>query len=264
MADNIQQVQDQHRQALIHCWNIPPASRVLEIGCGQGDTTRMLAKAVGSNGFVHAIDPAPGTYGAPTTLADARLKLLSEFPAENIKIDFETDVFSLPYDDEKAVFDYVVLSHCSWYFSSADLLLNTLIKARKYARKLRFAEWDTRINNLQQFAHYQAVMLQAYCNSFMEVKDSNIKTLFTYFDLLNILQRAGWTTRETTTIDSSYLQDGRWELMITLEEYPALIRSLNEAPQKTRELLQSNLQCLQAFQTYRDIQSLDTVVILAE
>jgi ubiquinone/menaquinone biosynthesis C-methylase UbiE len=37
--------------------------RILEIGCGQGDTTAVLAELVGENGHVTAVDPGPLDYG---------------------------------------------------------------------------------------------------------------------------------------------------------------------------------------------------------
>ena len=36
---------------------------MLEIGCGQGDTTVVLADAVGENGSVVALDPGSPDYG---------------------------------------------------------------------------------------------------------------------------------------------------------------------------------------------------------
>ncbi|MBB2480858.1 hypothetical protein H5P36_11700 [Bacillus sp. APMAM] len=45
--------------------------RILEIGCGQGDTTAALADAVGVNGNVVAMDVASPDCGAPLTLGQA-------------------------------------------------------------------------------------------------------------------------------------------------------------------------------------------------
>ena len=55
----IQTVQTEHRLNLANFWNIKPGSKVLEIGCGQGDTTAVLAYLVGDEGFVQSIDIAP-------------------------------------------------------------------------------------------------------------------------------------------------------------------------------------------------------------
>ncbi|KLU82170.1 SAM-dependent methyltransferase [Magnaporthiopsis poae ATCC 64411] len=49
------------------------STQSLEIGRDQGDYTTVLASAAGSHhGSVSAIDPAPPTYGASFTLADAQ------------------------------------------------------------------------------------------------------------------------------------------------------------------------------------------------
>jgi len=52
-----------HRQRLLTFWGIKPGDRVLEIGGGQGDFTVVLADAVGPEGHVVAVDPAPMDYG---------------------------------------------------------------------------------------------------------------------------------------------------------------------------------------------------------
>jgi ubiquinone/menaquinone biosynthesis C-methylase UbiE len=48
---------------LLQHWNIAPGSNVLELGCGQGDCTTVLAHAVGEHGSVVAVDPAELDYG---------------------------------------------------------------------------------------------------------------------------------------------------------------------------------------------------------
>lgn len=53
-----------HRAAIVSQWDIPVGARVLEIGCGQGDTTAVLAELVGENGHVTGVDPASLDYGA--------------------------------------------------------------------------------------------------------------------------------------------------------------------------------------------------------
>lgn len=52
-----------HRLDLVSFWGITPGSRVLEIGCGQGDCTIVLADAVGESGHVDAVDPGAPDYG---------------------------------------------------------------------------------------------------------------------------------------------------------------------------------------------------------
>jgi predicted methyltransferase len=60
---HVQLSQTKHRLDLLERWNIPKGSRVLELGCGQGDCTTVLADAVGEEGKVVALDPADLEYG---------------------------------------------------------------------------------------------------------------------------------------------------------------------------------------------------------
>lgn len=60
---NVQHLQTDHRLVLLQHWEIPTGSKILEIGCGQGDCTTVLAHAVGEEGTVVAVDPAELTYG---------------------------------------------------------------------------------------------------------------------------------------------------------------------------------------------------------
>lgn len=64
---DIQYSQTLHRLVLLQQWNIPTSAKVLELGCGQGDCTTVLASAVGEQGSVVAVDPADLEYGASST-----------------------------------------------------------------------------------------------------------------------------------------------------------------------------------------------------
>ena len=48
-----------HRLQLVSFFGIIPGSRILELGCGQGDTTIALAHAVGPTGHIGTFPPSP-------------------------------------------------------------------------------------------------------------------------------------------------------------------------------------------------------------
>jgi predicted methyltransferase len=60
---SIQHSQTVHRLTPPQHWNISAGSKVLELGCGQGDCTTVLAHAVGGHERV-AVDPADLKYGS--------------------------------------------------------------------------------------------------------------------------------------------------------------------------------------------------------
>ena len=61
---DVQLHQTEHRVALMSKWNIDwHNAKVLELGCGQGDCTAVLAEAVGVGGHITAVDPASLSYG---------------------------------------------------------------------------------------------------------------------------------------------------------------------------------------------------------
>jgi predicted methyltransferase len=69
---SIQHSQTLHRLVLLQHWGIAPGSKVLELGCGQGDCTTVLASAVGEQGTVVAVDPAELDYGASFSISIRR------------------------------------------------------------------------------------------------------------------------------------------------------------------------------------------------
>jgi ubiquinone/menaquinone biosynthesis C-methylase UbiE len=70
---NVQHSQTKHRLLLLQHWNIPTGSNILELGCGQGDCTTVLARAVGEKGRIVAVDPAELNYGMSLSHLPAQL-----------------------------------------------------------------------------------------------------------------------------------------------------------------------------------------------
>lgn len=165
----IQRIQTEHRLKLAEFWGITKGSSVLEIGCGQGDTTAVLAYMIGESGLVQGIDIASPDYGSPITLDEAYEHLKKSVIGNQITIDFGVDILSDNVNYADNSFDFIVLSHCSWYLESNEELTNIMNKVRKWGKQLCFAEWDLRVQYPEQLPHFTAALIQAQCECFKEI-----------------------------------------------------------------------------------------------
>lgn len=242
--------QSTHRYKLIDFWGIRKGSRVLEIGCGQGYATKVLADAVGPNGFVHAIDNAPPDYGAPLTIDEARAGLLISSLGNRIQMDFKVNILNGDIEFDENEFDYIVMSHNSWYFATTDEFLQILKKVKPWGKKLCFAEWDITPIISEQVPHYMAVTIQAHseCYKTPGMSDNNIRTLMSPIDIKRIIIESGWEIDNETTIYSSDLKDGCWEIINTIsDESRFFITYCDKMPDKLKEFLLSQIDLLATF-----------------
>jgi SAM-dependent methyltransferase len=238
---DVQLVQTRFRAALATGWDIRPGDRVLEVGCGQGDMTAVLAAAVGAGGHVTAVDLADPDYGAPVTLGDSAAFLRTTPLGERIEFRFGFDVLTETFADD--AFDQVVLSQCAWYFASLDQLRATLGRVRPWARRLCFAEWDLAPTGPGQLAHLLAVQVQAMIEATGERGAGNVRSPFSRQALLRILAGTGWVAGEPVTVDTTGMHDGAWEVASCHE---VAAERLDTVPQAVRDLVVSHLDVLDA------------------
>lgn len=257
----ILRAQTAHRLNLTRIWGIRPGWRVLEIGCGQGDTTAALACVVGESGFVHGVDAAPPDYGNPETLGQAKARLERSAVGARVRIDLMTDLLSPSVSFPDNAFDAVVFSHCLWYLDSHDTLLALLRRVRPWARRLCLAEWDPRAPRAAQLPHWQAVTVQAVCESFCRESRSNVRTLFYPAELTEAAQAAGFTPRRTRVLQAPGLPDGQWETVMTREEYPDRIVQADAMPDPLKRLLLAQIDALPEPET---VHTLPAFVLTAE
>jgi tRNA A58 N-methylase Trm61 len=127
----VQQVaQLQFRQRLVESWDVSPGQKLLEIGCGQGDATIVLADAVGPQGHVTAIDRADPSYGAPVNLGDSAQHLEKGPLGNRILFNFNLNVLEDKVDLQPGQFDAVILALCTWYFEDLEELESVLKRVR--------------------------------------------------------------------------------------------------------------------------------------
>ncbi|MBQ9383423.1 MAG: class I SAM-dependent methyltransferase [Ruminiclostridium sp.] len=234
----------EHRLRLVDFWKIYYGSRILEIGCGQGETTACLAYAAGENGFVYAVDLANENYGSPEDLGTARERLMYSHIGDRINIDLGVNILSPSFDFEPNSFGYVVLSHCLWYLSSQEELRDILFKVRNWAPRICLAEWDPRVTSFGQYRHFMAANIQAICEAYHISDHFNIKTMFYPSEIENALASCGWDVTSTALIDAYDVQDALWEIDIVKDMFPRKISEQKDMPPKLKRLLLSQIHAL--------------------
>lgn len=239
----IQIAQTQYRLQLMERWPISPGARVLEIGCGQGDMTAVLAHAVGDGGHVTAVDLADPEYGAPVSVGEAAKHLLATPLGQRIDVHFNYDVLDPANIFAPGTFDYVVLAHCSWYFASLEQLGQVLRRIRPWAKQLCYAEWDMQPQTLDQVGHLLAILIQGQIEAFTIESDANIRSPFSRARLQALLQETGWRVSAESLMDTAQLQDADWEIAWCLGASMSEAEALT-VPPKFKELLRSQVDVL--------------------
>ncbi|MCH7322042.1 class I SAM-dependent methyltransferase [Solibacillus sp. MA9] len=251
--DSIQRTQLTHRIALVEEFNIEKGMRVLEIGCGQGDTTVALADAVGQTGKVVAIDIAAPHYGAPITLGEASDTIKQSPLGSRIDFHYETDFLAF---NTAEMFDVIVLSHCSWYFARPQQLHSYFMKMKSMTNRVCFAEWDVDYTEISQRSHFCAVNILALYSAFCG-GDGNIQNVFHKAQIEEMLGQAGFVIQQSNTIDATYLQDGEWEIDYANELY----NQLHQAPIAIQTLATSYYHLMNRDEANR--QSLNSFMLIA-
>jgi SAM-dependent methyltransferase len=253
-----QLVQTRFRMSLVDGWGLVPGSTVLEIGCGQGDMTVVLADAVGPHGRIVAVDIAPRSYGSPVTVGASADHLLAGPLGDRIEFHFDFDVLSASFPDD--AFDAVVLSQCSWYFASLDELRRTLAAVRPWARRLCFAEWSLRPRSAGQLPHLLAVLLQGQLEAAGARGDGNVRTPFSREALLRLLPAAGWLMLGERLIDTAGLQDADWEISACLN---LVNQRLDQLPVLARDFVNSQVDVLRSVALRSGNEALPVYVVSA-
>lgn len=212
----IQLAQTAMRKQLVDAWGIPSGARILEIGCGQGDFTAVLADAVGTDGYIMAIDLAGPDYGYPVSIGKSTDHLKSGRYGKIIDFRLRYDLFADEEHLHNGPFDFVVLAHSSWFLDSIARLRSILESAHVSATRLCISEWNLSPESPRQFAHMLAVLLRGQIEAFRTATNANIRSPYSLSMLEGLLAATGWQVKGCCKIDCSELTDGLCEINMCL------------------------------------------------
>lgn len=218
--------QARHRIRLLNSWatnstpdsnGIPPGSRVLELGCGQGTCTAVLAQAVGPSGHIDALDPAPLSYGAPSTLGQAQSHLSAGPVGDRITWHQADPVSFLSSSRDK--WDVAVLAHCIWYFRSASELSAVLEALKGRVGRVLVAEYALHASEREAVPHVLATVARAALEAH-RVSVENIQTPLSPAAVRGLAVGEGWrVVGEGMVVPEGELSDGYWEAGSVVSAY---------------------------------------------
>ncbi|KZT51284.1 S-adenosyl-L-methionine-dependent methyltransferase [Calocera cornea HHB12733] len=235
----VQLAQTEERIALLAHWPVPPGSTVLELGCGQGDCTAVLATAVGEAGRVVAVDPAPLSYGSPYTLGQAQSHLSSGPLGPRIQWVQASPLQYLsslpaPRPSSPAAFDVAVLAHCLFYFTSPSLIQSTFAALKGHAKRMCVAEWSLVASEREAQPHVLAVLAQAALECRKPSSSSNVRTVLSPKRIKALAEAAGWALEsEASVLPGPDVLDGQWEVSAVMS--PRFESQVGEAVKDERE-----------------------------
>lgn len=241
----ITQTQTSHRVKLVQEWQISQSSSVLEIGCGQGDTSVVVADAVGPNGKLTCVDIAEEDYGSPLTVGESMKHLKNGEYGERIEYHFNTDATKPGNPATAKNYDAAILSHCSFYFNSPSELVEMLKSLRRLSKKLYFAEHLAYIpESPAQMPHFLALSIHAQIQARVGSQQANIRTLFTPDMIKQACQEAGWNITKEFTVETPELQDAGWEVSDLLSTKDETIDTYAKGDNKWKQLIKAHLEVL--------------------
>jgi ubiquinone/menaquinone biosynthesis C-methylase UbiE len=203
-----------HRQDILQALGgIPEGSKVLELGCGQGDCTIVLLDLVGESGKVDAIDPAPPGYGSPYTVEEAQAHISKSTYGQSVSWIRGEPLSVLPQSSAEPKYDIAVLAHCLWYFSSPSIILDTFERLKALSKTIYIAEWSLTASLPEAQPHVLAALTQASLECRKPQSVSNVRTVVSPATIKELAEKAGLKlVREGVVTPNADVYDGKWEV----------------------------------------------------
>ncbi|KAJ6602802.1 S-adenosyl-L-methionine-dependent methyltransferase [Mycena vulgaris] len=209
----VQLAATQHRIDMVERWGIHEGAQVLELGCGQGETTAVLAEAVGPTGHVTAVDPAPPTYGSPFTVTETRAFLSQGILGPQIS--WHTSDVAAYLANDTTQYDFAVFSHCLWYFRTFEDIKNIfgLLKARG-VRHICIVEWSLTAPHIESQPHIFASLTMAALSICEEAPERNVRMMISPHEIKELAKEIGLVLEHETFVDTRGKGplDGTWEV----------------------------------------------------
>lgn len=227
-----------HRLDIIEKWSIEPGTRILDIGCGQGESSLALALEVNSS-HITGIDTARLDYGVPLTVGESQEYALKSSLGQRISF-VQTDASSLlkslgrPLD---CIFDAAVLCHSLWYFPDRQTVFAIFETLRDAGiPKVYVAEYAYEASIPEQIPHVLSAKAQALFHAYKVPREAGTRTLNvragpSKTTILDAARIVGFTVIRSGTFipaddllegdfEARYIKDSSFADRVKVEKFP--------------------------------------------
>jgi hypothetical protein len=142
-------------------------------------------------------------------------------------------------DPSAQKYDYVVLSHCIWYFSSSEELTTLISAIGPWTKSLCVAEWSLRASQPQTQPHVLTALLLASLEAKRKEEGSgNIRTVLSPAQIRSMAESSSAfrLAGEETRASNEGLLDAFWEVSYTLRKREKVLKTLGEDGVPEKEL----------------------------
>ncbi|KAK5996532.1 Methyltransferase ustM [Cladobotryum mycophilum] len=217
----------EQRLAIVRTWGVREKERILDIGCGQGESCLALALQVGKLGHVTGIDPAQLDYGHPFTMREAHEHIKTSVLGPRITFyPVDTPSFLANLDVKPhTILDSAALCHSLWYFPNHDVahsLFATLAQAN--IARLYLAEWSYTPSQESQVPHVLAAKAQALLYRYKAprepgLREQNVRAGPDQQPIIKVANDAGFhVIKESLIPPVEGMQEGHLEVGYVLGE----------------------------------------------
>ncbi|OKL57767.1 hypothetical protein UA08_06881 [Talaromyces atroroseus] len=236
-----------NRLAIIASWDIPASQHLLDIGCGQGESSLALALAVSPIGHITALDPAQPDYGTPFTVAESHAYILNSPLGPRISFN-QADAPSFFKDLQPGsanIYDAACLLHSLMYFPTLDSVFTLFrVLAKTAIHKVYVAEYVFAANDDTQMPHYLAAQAQALFHEYRGphvpgIREQNVRAAPTPANIKEAALKAGYTVlREGIISPEEEMREGLFEARhVAGNDFKSMVLAERLQPAQEAEIL---------------------------
>jgi hypothetical protein len=156
-------------------------------------------------------NPLPG---APFTLSQAQSHITSSLLGPRISFHLSISPVNYLSTYTGPPYDYVVLSHCIYYFSSPSILPSLIKSLTPHTHSICIAEWSLHSSSKEGVPHVLTALLWTMLESKRQVESmGNIRSALSPAQIKDAVGGEGWQIQKEALVDANEgLRDGYWEV----------------------------------------------------